>query len=123
MKLPTKLLATFFGLICGFCVARGEAATISLNFSSGRDFTSNYVVPSQYPLSSADVAGVVPVANWNNLGITNPGGSLPGDQGGESGTVNSLVDSTGTPTNGSVTWSSNGTWTLAGSAQLAAVPS
>ena len=49
------------------------------------------------PLGAAEIAGVVPTANWNNA---------PG----QSGTLNALADSGGAATAVAITWDSNNIW-------------
>ncbi|MCP5520311.1 MAG: hypothetical protein H7A46_02030 [Verrucomicrobiales bacterium] len=74
----------------------GEAVSIGLNFASDR---------AGGQLAAADVAGVWPQANWNNLrGNTNPRGGV-------------LVNEDGNATPVVVSWSANGTWATTGAGE------
>jgi Abnormal spindle-like microcephaly-assoc'd, ASPM-SPD-2-Hydin/PQQ-like domain len=66
------------------------SGAISINFV-GRDT----------PMSAAEVAGVVPKANWNQA--NNAGGSIP-----------ALVDENAMTTGASATWNADGVWSLPG---------
>jgi hypothetical protein len=70
--------------------------TISVNFGSDNAFSGL----GSAALNPADVAGVIPTANWNNApGVT--------------GTLSNLVrdlNGTATPTTASVSWTSSGIW-------------
>jgi endoglucanase len=58
----------------------------------------NFVSYAATPMAPAEVAGVVPLANWNQAGVAN------------SGTLGSLVDESGVATSASVTWSAPNTY-------------
>ena len=67
---------------------------LSIDFEGG---SSANGTPSKMQIS--EVAGWIPLANWNNAA-------------GNSGSVTSLVQSDGTATSASVSWSSSNTWSL-----------
>jgi endoglucanase len=58
----------------------------------------NFVSYAVTPMAPAEIAGVVPLANWNQAGVAN------------SGTMNNLVDENGSATAASVTWSAPNTY-------------
>ena len=63
------------------------------------DFVGYWSSMPGTPMASTEVAGAVPEANWNNAY-------------GNSGSVSSLVDSTGAATQASVDWKSTNMWSL-----------
>src|SRR5437773_4775356 len=79
------------------------ATSIGVNFQ-GRDGTQASPYPGTPPLASADVAGVVPQANWNNVDDANA--FTPA----ENGTTGPLVDSTGAATTVTLTFAANDSW-------------
>jgi len=84
--ISTAVLAAIFSSSC-------FAQTISVSFAGDN------AGGTSLNLTAADVAGVVPVANWN------------ADAQGAAGTVAGLLDSTGTATAAGVEWSgANNTW-------------
>jgi hypothetical protein len=74
------------------------AAVISINFTGGDGGSG--VDSGKVPASVTGVAGVQPVANWNNAA-------------GGDGTLSSLLNSNGAATAASVTWSSPNMWSTA----------
>lgn len=70
-----------------------HAAVISLNFQGG-----NPTPPNPSAMGLGETAGVVSVANWNNLA------------GGSQATAQTLVNDSGDGSGATVTWVSNGTW-------------
>jgi lamin tail-like protein/CotH protein len=84
-----KVSLVFFLSVGLFYLSEIQAQSIAINSSD----TGN----ADTLMSLTDVAGVVPQANWNDLG-------------GQSGTNLALVDDSGAGTGATVTWTSNNTW-------------
>lgn len=93
------LLSLGLVIVLSSLVIPSQAAAssiISLNFASG--------AASDYPMTSAMTAGVIPAANWNNLV-------------GSTGSGTNLLDSTGITTIAAVTWTCDGCgqiWSFSG---------
>src|SRR5437899_1098511 len=72
----------------------GSAATLGVNYLRNGSGVNN---ADSNSLPASAVAGVVPQANWNNLG--------------KSGDSVNLVDSSGNPSGVTIAWDASGTWT------------
>ena len=88
MKIATSALLS--AVASTSLISGAFAASIGVNFSGG-----DFGTPA--PLAATDTAGVVPQQNWNN-------------EGGHSGSLAALVDSSGGAVSTTVTWSSGNTW-------------
>ncbi len=71
-------------------IGAASAATLSINFTESTGHANQQIDP-------ATAAGIGGLTHWNNTA-------------GKSGTLNALVDSDGTTTGASVTWTSSNTW-------------
>ena len=85
------LSALFSAVFLAASAGNSSAAAISLNFASGSGEPA-----ATFDMASGEVAGVVPLSNWNNLH-------------GPSNTVTGLLGETGAPTTAAASWTSNGT--------------
>jgi hypothetical protein len=80
------------------------SGSIGINFADGTGTTG--VGTNSYNLAPTDVAGQVPIGNWNNAHSTAGGNGV-------TGTLSGLTDDAGTATSASVAWQANGTWDAA----------
>jgi hypothetical protein len=96
----TPILSLASILLLSPLAMESHGVAISVNFSGGPPLGA-FDPPTAFALNPTDVAGVVPVANWNNAPS-------------RTGTINNLVSSTGAATTASVTWAVNGTFQVAG---------
>ncbi len=101
-----KLLALASVALATYAFAANQ--TISINFQGRGSDAGN---PATTPLAPTDVAGVVPVANWNNIDDHyNLDGSMATFNGANDGTSAPLKDSTGAATPVTLTFYANDSW-------------
>jgi hypothetical protein len=74
------------------------SVTLDVDASARRAMSVSFMGNHTAPMGAADIAGVVPAANWNNA------------SGAARTTPLALVDETGAATGATITWSSNNTW-------------
>ena len=88
--------------ITGTASALSHSASALLTVSSNRGSTGNPIsiqfVGNGVAMASSEVAGVLPLSNWNNA------------EGASSGSPMSLTDSTGNATTATVSWRADDTW-------------
>lgn len=104
VRIPTTATAGTFSLtVTGTGGGRSHSATPAAvtvrPVSAGTGAIGiNFVGSSAVAMSPNEVAGVVPIARWNNASGSTRSTSL------------SLLDETGTTTTAAITWTSNSTW-------------
>jgi endoglucanase len=89
----------------GMAVTSQPVTAQSINYlASAPAYTDaigiNFVSYAVTPMAPTEVAGAVPLANWNQAGVAN------------SGTMDALVDENGAATSASVTWNAPNTYSI-----------
>ncbi len=82
-NLKNSAVATVIAMTLGLTAATASATGIGINF------WRNYE-PAEPAMPATDIAGVVPQANWNNIGTTLPDSGSP-----RTNTVANLLDASG----------------------------